>query len=116
MGSQPNLKKISDKKVELPTFVIDDSQIKIVEKAKYLGVQLDQHLVWDELVSYVRTKVSRALGILKYAKKLLLQETLSHTIEVSLSHIFVTVAQCGGAVGKPGFLRCRSYKILLPKR
>ena len=43
-----------------------------------MGVQLDQQLVWDEHVRYVCTKVSRALGFLKYAKKLILQETLSH--------------------------------------
>ena len=77
-GSRPNLKKISDKKVQPPTFVIDDSQIEIVEKAKYLGVQLDQHLVWNKHVRYVCTRVPRALGFLKYAKKLLPQETLSH--------------------------------------
>ena len=65
VGSRPNLKKISDKKVQPPTFVIDDSQIDIVEKVKYLGVQLDQHLVWDEHARYVCTKVSRALGFLK---------------------------------------------------
>ena len=78
VGSRRNLKKISEKKVQPPTFVIDDSQIEIVEKAKYLGVQLDQHLVWDDHARYVCTKVSRALGFLKYAKKLLSQETLNH--------------------------------------
>ena len=36
--SRPNLKKISDKKVQPSTFGIDDSQIEIVKKAKYLGV------------------------------------------------------------------------------
>ena len=59
-------------------FVVDDSQIEIDEKAKYLGVQLDQHLVWDERARYVCTKVSRALGFLKYDKKLLPQENLGH--------------------------------------
>ena len=41
-----------------------------------MGVQLDQHLVWNEHVSFL-CKVA-ALKFLKYAKKLLLQETLSH--------------------------------------
>ena len=40
VGSRPNLKKISDKKLQPPTFVIDDSQIEIVKKAKYLGFNL----------------------------------------------------------------------------
>ena len=77
VGSRPNLKKISDKKIESPSFAIGDSQVEIVEKTKYLGVQLDQHLVWDEHTTFLRAKVSRALGFLKYAKKLLPQETLS---------------------------------------
>ena len=42
VGSRPNLKKISGKKVHPTTFVTDDSKIEIVEKATYLGVQLDQ--------------------------------------------------------------------------
>ena len=83
VGSRPNLKKISDKKVQPPTFVIDllvidCYKLRSLKKAKYLGVQLDQNLVWDEHARYVCTKVSRALGFLKYAKKPLPQETLSH--------------------------------------
>ena len=77
VGSRPNLKKISDKKIQPSTFVIDDSQIEIVEKAKYSGLQLDQHLVSDEHVRFMCAEASRAIG-LKYAKKLLPQETLSH--------------------------------------
>ena len=34
--------------VQFPSFAIGDSQIEIVEKTKYLGIQLDQHLVWDQ--------------------------------------------------------------------
>ena len=37
VGSRPNLKKISDKKIESPSFAIGDSQVEIVEKTKYLG-------------------------------------------------------------------------------
>ena len=71
------VKKICDKQIESPSFAIGDSQVEIVDKTKYLGVQLDQHLVWDEHTRFLRAKVSRALGFLKYAKKLLPQETLS---------------------------------------
>ena len=53
VGSQPNLKKIHDRKLQPPTFVIDDIQIEIVEKTKYFRVQLDQHLVWDEHVRFL---------------------------------------------------------------
>ena len=60
VGPRPNLKNISDKKVQPPTFLIDGSQIEIVEKAKYLEVQFDQHLVWGEHVRFVCPKASRA--------------------------------------------------------
>ena len=66
VGSRPNLKKIFDRKAHTPIFVIDCSQIEIVEKAKYLGVQLHQHFIWDEHVRFVCAKVSRALGFLRY--------------------------------------------------
>ena len=60
---RPNLEKTSDKIVQPPTFVIDDSQIEMVGKAKCVGVQLDQQLILDEHVRFVCAKVSSALGL-----------------------------------------------------
>ena len=76
-GSRPNLKKISEGKVQSPSFATGDSQIEIVEKTKYLAIQQDQYLVWDEHTRFLRAKVSRAIGFLKYAKNILPKETLS---------------------------------------
>ena len=56
-GSRPNLWKISEGKVPSPSFAIGDSQIEIVEETNYLGIQLDQHLVWDEHTRSLRAKV-----------------------------------------------------------
>ena len=100
VGSRSNLKKIFDKKAQPPTFVIDDSQIEVVEKAKYLGVQLDQHLVLDEHVRNVCTKVSRDLGFLKYAKKLLPQETLSHIYRGIVEPYFRYCSSVWGSCGE----------------
>ena len=72
VGSRPKLKRISDEVSEQPSFFINCTQIETVERTKYLGVQLDCHLVWDEHIKCVRTKVSRALGFLKHALSLLL--------------------------------------------
>ena len=95
------IQKISAKKVQPPSFVIGDSQVKIVEKVKYLGVQLDQHLVWIEHRIVLCAKVSRAVGFLKYAKKLLPQETLSHIykgiIEPYFHYCCSVWASCGEA-------------------
>ena len=76
-GSRPKLKSILNEVSEQPSFSINGTQIETVERTKYLGVQLDSHLVWDEHKTCMRTKVSRALGFLKYAKKFLPQDTLS---------------------------------------
>ena len=77
VGSRPKLKRISEEVSEQPSFFINGTQIETVERTKYLGVQLDCHLVWDEHIKGMRNKVSRALGFLKYAKKFLQQGTLS---------------------------------------
>ena len=77
IGSRPNIKEVSDKLVRTPSFAIGNSHIDVVDNAKYLGVQLDKHLVWDEHTKALRSKISRSLGFLKYAKKLLPKHTLS---------------------------------------
>ena len=61
----PNIKKISDKSVPTPSFAIGNSHIDVVDiNAKYLGVQLDKHLVWDEHTKAVRSKITRSSGVL----------------------------------------------------
>ena len=55
---------------------IRDKCLDIVEKKKYLGVQIDQNLDWKEHIKYVASKVSRAIGFLKHAKSLVPSTTL----------------------------------------
>ena len=76
IGSRPNLKKISTKLVESPSFSIGGSKVEMVDNVKYLGVQIDKHLAWDEHTHFVQSKVSCAIGFFKYAKKLLPQDAL----------------------------------------
>ena len=76
VGSQPKIKKISDKTVDHPQFFIGDSQVENVDRTKYLGVMIDRSLNWDEHINNLRTKVSRAIGFLKYSRKFLPQNTL----------------------------------------
>ena len=61
IGSRPNLKKISKKLVERPSFTIGGSDVEMVGNVKYLGVQIDRHLAWDEHIHFVRPTVSRAI-------------------------------------------------------
>ena len=55
---------------------IRDKILDIVEKTKYLGVQIDQTLDWKEHIKCVASKVLRAIGFLKYAKSLVPSTTL----------------------------------------
>ena len=76
-GSQPNLKKIADKRVDTPSFSIGDSAIDLVKNVKYLGVQLDSsNLDWNQHMKVVCNKVFRDIGFLKHAKKFVPKETL----------------------------------------
>ena len=55
---------------------IRDNDLEIIQKTKYLGVQINKSLNWKEHIKTVSTKLSRAIGFLKHAKTLLGQETL----------------------------------------
>ena len=77
VGSQPRVKKIVDKTVDQPQFCIGDSQVKNVNQTKYLGVIIDRSLNWEEHINTLSTKVSQAIGFLKYARKFSPQNTLS---------------------------------------
>ena len=50
---------------------IRDNELEVVQKTKYLGVQIDCSLDWKEQIKAVSTKVSRVIGFLKHAKSFL---------------------------------------------
>ena len=57
---------------------IRGKELDIVQKTKYLGVQIDCSLDWKEQIKAVSAKVSRAIGFLKHAKKFLPRVTLEN--------------------------------------
>ena len=57
---------------------IRDNELDVVQKTKYLGVQIDFSLDWKEQIKAVSAKVSRAIGFLKHAKKFLPGVTLEN--------------------------------------
>ena len=58
VGSHPKLKRILNEVSEQPSFSINGTQIETVERTKYVGVQLDNHLVWDEYKMYENQSLS----------------------------------------------------------
>ena len=55
---------------------IRDNELEVVNKTKYLGLQIDCSLDWKEQIKAVFAKVSRAVGFLKHAKSFLPKEAL----------------------------------------
>ncbi len=41
---------------------IRDKELEVVQKTKYLGVQIDNSLDWEAQIKAISTKVSRAIG------------------------------------------------------
>ena len=78
---------------------IRDNKLEIIQKTKYLGVQVDNSLNWKEPIKTVSTKVSRAVGFSKHAKTFLPLETLktlsTGIIEPLSSQTFDIVALFG---------------------
>ena len=70
-----NVLKSTDQNLELS---IRGKELDIVQKTKYLGVQIDCSLDWKEQIKAVSAKVSRAIGFLKHAKKFLPRVTLEN--------------------------------------
>ena len=50
---------------------IRGNDLDAVQKLKYLGVQVDDSLDWKDQIKAISSKVSKALGLLKHAKKFL---------------------------------------------
>ena len=55
---------------------IRDNELEVVKKTKYLGVQIDCSLDWNEQIKAISRMVSRALGFLRHARSFLSKETL----------------------------------------
>ena len=51
---------------------IRGKDLALVEKTKYLGVRVDNSLDWKEHINSISAKVSRAIGLVKYAKNVFL--------------------------------------------
>ena len=54
---------------------IHNNKLDVVQKTKYLGVQIDSSLDWSEQIKVVSTKVSRAVGFPRHAKSFLPKES-----------------------------------------
>ena len=79
LGSSINLKKhnIDNGDSEINLHLNEDNLVRI-RSNKYLGVQIDSELKWREHITFAIGKISRAMGMLKYAKNYLPLETVTN--------------------------------------
>ena len=56
---------------------VKGENLMVIEKIKYLGVQIDQNLEWKEHIKYVSSKVARAIRFLKYTKNFIPRNCLN---------------------------------------
>ena len=70
---------------------------------KYLGVQLDSNLDWNQHMKVLCSKVSRAIGFLKYAKKFVPKEILIHTYRGIVVPHFRYCCSVWGSCGETRF-------------
>ena len=71
IGSRKKLKDIQCPLTIEPSFAISGEDISIIEHTKYLGLQVDQHMNWENHTNHVIKKISRALNMIQLAKNFL---------------------------------------------
>ena len=76
IGSNKKLHKIDTPDAPKPQFRIGSEGVRLVSDVKYLGVQVDQELKWTNHLTTVTKKISRGIGILRYAKQYLPPATI----------------------------------------
>ena len=57
---------------------INEENLDMIGSNKYLGVQIDSELKWREHITFAISRISRAMGMLEYAKKYLPLDTVKN--------------------------------------
>ena len=65
--------------------LIDGTKIAMVHSVKFLGVIIDSRLTWSDHITYIKSKMSKSIGLLCKARKKLGKETL-----LTLYHSFIS--------------------------
>ena len=78
IGSKQNLSHIKKTSSLNPSFNLGNDDIGFVNETKYLGIMIDDNLKWDSQIKNIQTKISRALSLLKYAKRYVPTSTLNN--------------------------------------
>ena len=75
ISTKPKLKALKSKNESLRLKIHVD-ELEVVQKTKYLGIQIDNSLDWKVHIKVTLSKVSKAVGFLRHAKPFLPEEIL----------------------------------------
>ena len=64
--------------------IMDNQVLTKVNSTNYLGIIVDDKLNWIDHITYVKTKISKGIGIICKARKYLNEKTLK-----SLYHVYI---------------------------
>ena len=99
IGSAQKLGLMNKTSEITPCFQVNGNDIELVHETKYLGAMIDENLKWGSQAKFLQTKISRALGLLKYAKQFVQEDTLRNMylsiVEPHLSYCCSVWGCCG---------------------
>ena len=101
IGTLQRLNQLDSSPESTPyAIVVDDGQeVRRVKIVKYLGMMVDDKLVWGQHVDYISSKITRNIGIFKRIRRFISQESLLllyHTlIEPYFRYCSIVCGQCG---------------------
>ena len=79
--------------------MVDGQEVRRVKIVKYLGMMVDDKLVWDHYVDYISSKITRNIGIVKRIRHFISQESLlllyDTLIEPYFRYCSTVWGQCG---------------------
>ena len=70
---------------------IDNNILERVSKSKFLGVMIDSKMSWNDHIKYIKSKISRAIGLLCRARKVFKKSTL---LTLYYSFIYPHIIYC----------------------
>ena len=109
VGSVQNVNKMVVQPTLLPVFPVGGTDIDLVSKVKYLGLHIDNSLMWKCQIENIKGKVSRAIGLLKYCENFVSMEALKgiyrNIVEPHLNY-------CCSVWGSSGITRIESLQKL----
>ena len=91
---KPN--RVDDLPLKLPKLSINNQVIKRASYTKFLGVLLDENLLWKEHLKYTENKIAKSIGLIYKAKPFLDKDSLL-SLYFSYIHSYINYANLAWA-------------------